>query len=345
MANLNNLLFDDNPLICSPQLAALFGNAEEAIILQQIHYWLKRTGKMQKDGHKWFYNSMANWMKQFPWIRTRKRLTRYFDDLEERGLIVTGNFSTSMLNRTKWYRIDYDALNRLYDAMSQNDTMQLPKKENAMSQNDPTNGSNRHNGLGQNDTNYNRDYTETTTEKGTGTRYPDARNEKSDGHQSDKLRSFDLWEQNWGFPNGVAQQDLTDWINEFGDELVAWTIEFALRRNISSHGADSWLMKAFDRYRQEGVTTVEQAAERAEQHRQQVSREIQQRKSGRYGRTKRVEKLPDWAQNKPDPEPRSQSAPPDPGLAKPSAEQLADTKKLLASLKAKHKKQKAGAKT
>lgn len=180
---------------------------------------------------------------------------------------------------------------------------------------------------------------------GTGTRYPDARDEKTDGQQSDKLRSFDLWEQNWGFPNGVAQQDLTDWINEFGDELVAWTIEFALRRNISSHGADSWLMKAFDRYRQEGVTTVEQAAERAEQHRQQVSREIQQRKSGRYGRAKRVEKLPDWAQNKPDPEPRSQSAPPDPGLAKPSAEQLADTKKLLAGLKAKRKKQKAGAKT
>lgn len=178
---------------------------------------------------------------------------------------------------------------------------------------------------------------------GTGTRYPDARDEKSDDQQSDKLRSFDLWEQNWGFPNGVAQQDLTDWIHEFGDDLVAWTIEFALRRNISSHGADSWLMKAFDRYRQEGVTTVEQAAERAEQHRQQVSREIKQRKSGRYGRAKRVEKLPDWAKEQS--EPQSQSAPPDPGLAKPSAEQLADTKKLLADLKAKRKKQKAGAKT
>lgn len=85
---------------------------------------------------------------------------------------------------------------------------------------------------------------------------------------------FNLWENNWGFPNAIARQDLTDWINEFGPALVIHAITYALRRNVSSNGADNYLMRTFDRYKQENITTVAQAEQKEEQHRQQVSREF-----------------------------------------------------------------------
>ena len=131
-----------------PSLAAELGTADEAIVLQQLHYWLQRSNNV-RDGHKWVYNSMNDWLKQFPWIKSRKRLTRYFDDLESRGLVVTGNYNKAAFDKTKWYRIDYDALSVL---------------EKRLGQNDPTSESNRPNGEGQNDpTNTNR-LPENTTE-------------------------------------------------------------------------------------------------------------------------------------------------------------------------------------
>lgn len=90
---------------------------------------------------------------------------------------------------------------------------------------------------------------------------------------------FSLWEHNWGFPNGIAQQDLTEWVNAFGSDLVIHAITYALRRNVSSNGADNYLMRTFQRYKQEHITTVEQAEQKEDQHRQQVSREYQNKNS------------------------------------------------------------------
>ena len=89
---MGKLLIDEQPLQCQPSLAAVLGSADEAIVLQQLHYWLSRTNNVQSDGHKWIYNSMNDWLKQFPWIRSRNTLSSYFNDLEDRGLVVTGNF-------------------------------------------------------------------------------------------------------------------------------------------------------------------------------------------------------------------------------------------------------------
>lgn len=61
------------------------------------------------------------------------------------------------------------------------------------------------------------------------------------GDQHTTQDVFELWQNNWGFPNGIAQQDLTEWINEFGTDLVAFAITYALRRNVKSTGADRYL--------------------------------------------------------------------------------------------------------
>lgn len=88
---------------------------------------------------------------------------------------------------------------------------------------------------------------------------------------------FTLWENNWGFPNGIAQQDLTEWIDNFGADLVHHAITFALRRNITSKGADRYLAKKLDGYKQSNITTVEQAKEYEKRHEQRMSREYQQK--------------------------------------------------------------------
>lgn len=112
----SSLLMSEPPLMCLPSLAVLLGGSDEAIILQQIHYWLLRSNNIE-DGYKWVYNSMENWQKQFPWIKSSKTLSKYFKDLEKRGFLVTGNYNKRKFDRTKWYRIDYDAFSNLGGAL------------------------------------------------------------------------------------------------------------------------------------------------------------------------------------------------------------------------------------
>lgn len=102
---------------------------------------------------------------------------------------------------------------------------------------------------------------------------------------------FTLWESNWGFPNGIARQDLTEWVNRFGTDLVLHAITFALRRNINSKGADRYLARTFERYQQEGITTVEQAEEKEKLHQQQASREYVTKT---YKKPVKREVVPEW---------------------------------------------------
>lgn len=102
---------------------------------------------------------------------------------------------------------------------------------------------------------------------------------------------FDLWQSNWGFPNSVAQQDLNEWVREFGIELVKYAIECALKRNVSARGADGYLDRTFQAYRQKGIKNVEDATAEAQRYQQQFNRE--HANSG--GHQHIEEPLPDWA--------------------------------------------------
>ena len=111
----------------------------------------------------------------------------------------------------------------------------------------------------------------------------------TDGSKSIK-DVFNLWEQNWGFPNAIAQQDLTEWCNEFGNDLVHHAMTYALRRNIPSKGADRYLAKKLSGYKRSNVKTVEQAKANEQKHEQQMSREYQQ--SAGYRKQQRQYKNP-----------------------------------------------------
>ena len=112
-------LLKENTLIVPPTLAQVVG-LDGAIVLQQIHYWLEiakenRNEKNYKDGHYWTFNSAQNWQKQFPWWSVDK-VKRTIKNLERQQLIVTGRFNSWNLDRTKWYRINYEALQALIES-------------------------------------------------------------------------------------------------------------------------------------------------------------------------------------------------------------------------------------
>ena len=123
----SKLLFNSPPVVFSMELAVAVG-VTEAIILQQIHYWCEKNrikGRNYHDEHYWCYNSMTNWLKEYPCF-SRSTLDRTFSKLRKEGLLITGNYNKDPMDRTLWYRIDYDALeNYLSVPFLQNDEMHL----------------------------------------------------------------------------------------------------------------------------------------------------------------------------------------------------------------------------
>lgn len=111
---MSKLLINEEPLQVLPTLAKKVG-LNEAIILQQIHYWNRINEKNNHnfyDGYYWTYNTYEDWQKQFPFWSTRT-IQRAINRLERLRLVVSDNYNELKLDKTKWYRIDYEVLDIL----------------------------------------------------------------------------------------------------------------------------------------------------------------------------------------------------------------------------------------
>ncbi len=95
-----------------PSLASKIG-LNEAIILQQVHYWLDPRGnKNKKEGRHWVYNSYKQWSIQFPFFSDRT-IRRTIQNLEKSNLLIAKEFNKSAGDKTKWYSINYEQLSML----------------------------------------------------------------------------------------------------------------------------------------------------------------------------------------------------------------------------------------
>jgi len=105
---MSKLLINEQPLMVLPKLACAIG-LNEAIVLQQVHYWLDRSDKV-RDGQTWTYNTLDKWNQQFPFwsLSTLKRTLKSLRDQEL--LIATDKYNTLKIDKTLWYTIDYDKL-------------------------------------------------------------------------------------------------------------------------------------------------------------------------------------------------------------------------------------------
>ncbi|KKN58774.1 hypothetical protein LCGC14_0548690 [marine sediment metagenome] len=108
----SRLLLNEPPLIVLPQLAIKIG-LNEAIALQQVHYWIKgyeiaKSERHYQRGRYWVFNSYNQWKTDnFPFW-SEATIRRTFSELEKKKLILTGTFSKDNRDKTKWYTIDYD---------------------------------------------------------------------------------------------------------------------------------------------------------------------------------------------------------------------------------------------
>lgn len=140
---MSSLLINEPPLQVLPSLAKEVG-LNESIMLQQMHYWLlKSTHEFNQE--YWFYKTLEEWQLEFPFWSTMT-IRRILGNLEKKKLVKVGNFNKKKFDKTKWYTINYERVNR------------------RCVQNEQTYCSDCTDGTVQNEQTNTRDYTETTTE-------------------------------------------------------------------------------------------------------------------------------------------------------------------------------------
>lgn len=117
--NFKELFIDKSKtLIVNTDLALVLGDLNEAIVLNQLNYWLEINKKAEKnlvDGKYWVYNSYSDWrINNFPYW-SEKTIQRTFTRLENKGVVVSANYNKLAIDKTKWYTIDTEKLQELVD--------------------------------------------------------------------------------------------------------------------------------------------------------------------------------------------------------------------------------------
>lgn len=108
---MGNLLINEPPLQVLPSLAAKIG-LDNAIFIQQLHYWLL-ISENKKEGRVWVFKTFDEWHKKnFPFYSVRK-LKRIVSDLQKRKLIIIKRFNKMNIDKTNWYTIDYVEVDKL----------------------------------------------------------------------------------------------------------------------------------------------------------------------------------------------------------------------------------------
>lgn len=96
-------------------LAAKYG-IEEAIILENLAFWIKKNGKNGKnfvEGEYWTYNSATAFQELFPYMGIKK-IQRSLAKLEDAGVLKSSNFNKLKIDKTKWYTIADSHIKEIY---------------------------------------------------------------------------------------------------------------------------------------------------------------------------------------------------------------------------------------
>lgn len=104
-----SLILNSRPLVVIPELAEAIG-LNEAIIIQQIHYWCADgRSTVSHDGLNWVYNTYEQWQEQFPFFSDRT-IRRALKSLQDQGLVFVEQLNKSKHDRTNFYSVNYDQI-------------------------------------------------------------------------------------------------------------------------------------------------------------------------------------------------------------------------------------------
>ena len=145
------LLYTKEPIVINPIAAEVLG-VNEAIIVQQIHYWLNINEKAKinfYNGRYWTYNTYENWQKTNCRFLSVSTLKRIFKKLVTKGILITDNFNKAKYDRTLWVTINYEKLDELlskYEEENKNEKSEEIEENVEIStkyQNDTMNNTNK----------------------------------------------------------------------------------------------------------------------------------------------------------------------------------------------------------
>lgn len=130
-------LTNKNTRVFNVDLAKAIG-LNEAIVLQQIQYWIEiKESDVSKykdsfhDGYLWVYNSIPNWQEQLPFW-SYDTVKRTLKSLENQELVFVGVFNKVKYDKTKWYRINYAKVEeKVAQTHENNDECKLPLSTSA----------------------------------------------------------------------------------------------------------------------------------------------------------------------------------------------------------------------
>lgn len=126
-----SLILNSRPLVVIPELAVAIG-LNEAIIIQQIHYWCSesRSG-VEHNGRTWIYNTYEQWKEQFPFF-SESTIKRALKSLHNQGLVEVEQLNKSKHDRTNFYSINYDLINQISMNSSNGSKWSHPQGQNGL---------------------------------------------------------------------------------------------------------------------------------------------------------------------------------------------------------------------
>lgn len=119
--NTSKLLFNEEPITINRLGAKVLG-LNEAIVIQQIHYWLEINRKAKinfHDGRTWTYNTYEKWQGENFDFWSLATLKRIFKKLFDEKILLKGNYNTYKYDRTLWVTINYDKLDEILNSFEQ----------------------------------------------------------------------------------------------------------------------------------------------------------------------------------------------------------------------------------
>lgn len=119
---------------------------EESILIHNLYYWIKHNVVNKKHFHDeryWTYNTADAFAQLFQYMNSSK-IYRVLKSLEDKNIIIKGNYNEDKHDRTNWYSFTNDALAILkengyeidgFSSSFQNDEMHFSKMENGICEN------------------------------------------------------------------------------------------------------------------------------------------------------------------------------------------------------------------
>lgn len=137
------LLFDEQPIVYDRTLAKILKNNgadRAATVLQQVHYWVENNKKNQKyeayvNGYWWSYRSIKEWHEKDFSYWSYPTVRNLFKSLRDERLLIALPLSKDKSDRTNWYRINYENLEKLYENFKKEKEEHLLNLTNAFAKN------------------------------------------------------------------------------------------------------------------------------------------------------------------------------------------------------------------